>query len=419
MKSKITLLAFLVFYSMITIAQEPAKFGIEFSGFVKTDIFWDSRQTVSIRDGHFLLYPRNELLDPEGNDINAKSSFNILSIQTRLTGKITGPDALGAKTSGLIEGAFFGHSDGDINGFRLRHAFIKLNWPKTELLVGQYWHPMFITSSFPEVISFNTGAPFQPFSRNPQIRLTQQIWKFRLIGAVLSQIDFKDAGPPMVKGVPTASTAYLRNSAIPELSLRFEFSNRNEKRGCELLAGIGGDYKILTPTLVSDSGYKTDQTVSGYAAMFYTKWKSKPLTVKLEAVYGQLFYSLTMLGGYAVEDVSDAMKGYVDYKPVNTLSFWTDINTNGKKWQVGLFGGYTRNLGSDSKLLGPYYSRGSNIAYIYRISPRFIYNSGKFRFAPELEYTVAAYGKTGEKGMVENFKEVGNFRILLGVFYFF
>ena len=126
-----------------------------------------------------------------------------------------------------------------------------------------------------------------------------------------------------------------------------------------------------------------------------------------------------MLGGYAVEDISDAMKGYVDYKPINTLSFWTDINTNGKKWQVGLFGGYTRNLGSESKLIGPYYSRGSNIAYIYRVSPRFIYNSGKFRFAPELEYTVAAYGKTGEKGMVENSKEVGNFRVLIGVFYFF
>ena len=97
----------------------------------------------------------------------------MLSVQTRLVGKITGPDAFGAKTSGYIEAEFFGTSDADVNGFRLRHAYVKLNWTTTELLIGQFWHPMFITESFPEVVSFNTGAPFQPFNRSPQIRVTQ------------------------------------------------------------------------------------------------------------------------------------------------------------------------------------------------------------------------------------------------------
>ena len=64
-------------------------------------------------------------------DINAKSGFNILSIQSRLTGKITGPDAFGAKTSGQLEGEFFGTADSDVNGFRLRHAFVKLDWENT------------------------------------------------------------------------------------------------------------------------------------------------------------------------------------------------------------------------------------------------------------------------------------------------
>jgi hypothetical protein len=100
----------------------PPVFGISLSGFVKTDIFYDSRQTVSIREGHYLLYPKGPLLDPGGRDINARSSFNILSIQTRLAGRITGPDVLGAKTSAYIEAEFFGTSDADINGFRLRHG---------------------------------------------------------------------------------------------------------------------------------------------------------------------------------------------------------------------------------------------------------------------------------------------------------
>jgi hypothetical protein len=154
--------------------QKPSSsFGISFSGYVKTDIFYDSRQTVDIREGHFLLYPKGPLDDLDGRDINRRAGLNILSIQTRLAGKITGPDALGAKTSAYVEGEFFGVSDADTNGFRLRHAYLKLNWTSSALLIGQYWHPMFIVEDYPDVVSFNTGAPFQPFNRSPQIRYTR------------------------------------------------------------------------------------------------------------------------------------------------------------------------------------------------------------------------------------------------------
>jgi len=68
-----------------------------------------------------------------------------------------------------------------------------------------------------------------------------------------------------------------------------------------------------------------------------------------------------------------------------------------------------------------FYSRGSDIAYMYRISPRLIYNVGKFRIAPEIDYTVAAYGKVtnGTEAIPADLNPVGNFRILLGVYYFF
>ncbi|MBE3111850.1 MAG: hypothetical protein IMZ46_15320 [Acidobacteria bacterium] len=164
---------------------QPA-FGISISGFVKTDIFYDSRQTVSIREGHYLLFPKGPLLDPEGGDLNGRANFNILSVQTRLVGKITGPDALGAKTSACIEAEFFGTSDADVNGFRLRHGYLKLNWAKSELMVGQFWHPMFITESFPDVVSFDTGAPFQPFNRSPQVRYTRMFGKVSLVATALA-----------------------------------------------------------------------------------------------------------------------------------------------------------------------------------------------------------------------------------------
>jgi hypothetical protein len=113
MKKSLVILMFAIILPALSFAQDT-KFGIKFSGFVKTDIYWDSRQTISVREGQFLLYPANEKLDADGNDINAKANFNMLSIQTRLRGTITGPDALGAKTSGVIEGAFFGQTSGSV-----------------------------------------------------------------------------------------------------------------------------------------------------------------------------------------------------------------------------------------------------------------------------------------------------------------
>jgi len=415
--------------TLIGNAQDEKKFGIKFSGFVKTDIFFDSRQTWDARDGQFLLYPKNEFLDENGDDINAVSKFNMLSIQTRLKGAITGPDALGAKTSGLIEGAFFGNIGSDLNGFRLRHAFVKLDWEKTQLLVGQFWHPMFVTACFPGTVSFNTGTPFQPFSRNPQIRLTQKLGQFNIIGAVLTQTDFASTGPDGFK------TKYIINSGTPELNVRVEYKSDN------FLFGVGGNYKTLMPRLMIKNSYempeapvdivvKTNETVTGTSFFGYLKFKTEPITIKVYGISGQLMYSMVNLGGYAetefeqedyalTPDSITSKTTNIKYSPFSTASAWIDIHTNGKKWQFGLFGGYSQNLGSTDEIKGAVYGRGADIDYVYRISPRVIFNAGKFRIAPEIEYTVAAYGTPDSKGIVEDAKEVGNFRVLLGVFYFF
>ncbi|MCK9398946.1 MAG: hypothetical protein M0Q51_02980 [Bacteroidales bacterium] len=414
----------LAFLPLLIFSQDESMFGIKFNGFIKTDIIWDSRQTVDIREGHFLLYPKPESLDPDGNDINARASFNFLSIQTRLRGDIKGPDALGAKTSGAIEGEFFGMADSDINGFRLRHAYVKLNWKTTELMVGQFWHPMFITSCYPDVVSFNTGAPFLVFSRNPQIRLTQNIKGFRVILAALSQIDFKSTGPD------GPSTKYIRNSAIPSLSLNLEYSKKNAEQGKEFLIGVAGNYKRLIPMIKSDSGYKTTEGINSMSGMVYIKLGFPKVVIKAAGLYGQNMYDYTMLGGYAVKKYIDQAKGIVSYQNITTMSVWTEIMTTGKKMMGGIFLGYSNNAGAGTVVSGPYYSRGKDvngkgfpdddISYLYRIAPRFIYNAGKFRLAPEIEYTVAGYGTTSDMdGKVSDVKPVGNFRFLLGVYYFF
>ena len=432
-----------------TISQKPSVFGINFSGYVKTDIYFDSRQTVGLRESQFLLLPEAEKLDAEGKDINAKASYNFLSIQTRLAGTITGPDAIGAKTSGYIEGEFLGNINTAINSFRLRHAWVKLNWTKTELLIGQWWHPMFVPECAPATVSFNTGAPFVVFSRNPQIKLTQSFGKFKLSLTFLSQLDFVSDGPD------GTSPKYLRNSILPESDLQIWYITKNETKGTEFMIGSGINFQMLTPRISTNvtltpaydnvvnnivvhhdavsATYKTDTKTWSLAYNLYTKLKLKRVTLKLGGEYGGDNNAYTMLGGYAVKSVTDGAKNSVDYANIRSFAAWTEFHTNAQRWQPGLFLGYTKNLGTGEPdfsssnqmgikpvvVTGPYYARGSNIDYAYRISPRLVFNTNKLRLAAEVEYTAAAYGKTNEKGFVYNAKEVANLRLLLGVYYFF
>jgi|WetSurMetagenome_2_1015567.scaffolds.fasta_scaffold25342_2 hypothetical protein len=391
---------------------KESKWGISFSGFVKSDFIFDSRQTVNAREGHFLFFPQPELLDKNNADINAKANFNILSIQTRINGKITGPDALGAKTFAMIEGEFFGTSDADINGFRLRHATVNFDWVKTSLMAGQYWHPMFVTDVFPGTVSFNTGSPFQPFTRNPQIRLTQKLSKeFAMIIAAYSERDFQDYGPA------GQSSAYLRNSVIPGFHLQFQYKSD------KLIFGAGGDYKILTPRIVTTKNVVTNEKVNSFAVEGYTKINVEPLTIKLEAVWGKNLANMFMLGGYAVKSI-DTVNGFETYSPINIFSVWGDIS-GGKEIEIGIFGGYSKNLGADDNLYNSssqyFYSRGYNIDGLFRLSPRVLFNAGKTRIAAELEYTSVMYGTPNayNKGKVEDTKTISNVRGLLAFYYFF
>lgn len=408
MKRIFGLILFLAMIFIQTKAQDTnSGFGIKFNGFVKTDMFYDSRQTVSAREGHFLLYPTPEVFDKNGEDINAKGSLNILSIQSRLTGNIYGPNAFGAKTSGQIEAEFFGTVDGDINGFRLRHAFAKLAWEKVDLLIGQTWHPMFVAEMYPNVISFNTGVPFQPFARNPQIRLSYKINDVKLIFTALSQRDFQSNGPTGF------SSSYLRNSIIPNINAQLQYISER------LFWGGGIDYKKLTPRLVTTQDVKTDASISTISVMGYLKLSLTPVTIKFQGILGSNLTELFQLGGYAVKSVN-AADGTEEYTPLKSLTAWGEIST-GNEIEYGIFFGYSKSLGADDNIAGSYYGRGINIDNVLRISPRIQFNSNKNRIGIELEYTSAGYGVPNDlnKGKVENIKTTSNLRLLTAFYYFF
>ena len=386
------------------VSTEP-KYGITFSGFVKTDVFYDSRQSsasTGIREGFFYLFPDNVLMDANNNDLNANPSFHILSIQSRLKGDITAPDVFGAKTSGVIEGEFFGTSDGDINGFRLRHSFMKLDWAKTSLVVGQTWHPMFPAECFPGTISFNTGVPFTPFSRNPQIKLTKKLGNASITLDAYAQRDFASSGPD------GTSSKYLRNSTMPGIDVQLK-----APVGESFVAWAGVDYKVLRPEIKTTANIETSTTIPSLAAYATMKIKTKPVNVSLMAVYAQNGSDFMMIGGYAVSGVSDSATMVKTYTNISTSNVWMDLATNGKNVSFGLFTGYSKNMGADELISGAVYGRGSNIDHLFRVSPRLSVTRSKVVFAAEVENTIAAYGTMQTDGKVINTSNVSNIRVLL------
>jgi hypothetical protein len=390
-------------------AEEEKTFSLRITGFVKSDYWLDSRSVVAAREDLFLLYPANVLTDTDGKDINSDPVFNFSAITSRIAAVIEGPDAFGATVTGLIEADFSGVTNTDINGFRLRHAYMKLQWERLGLLLGQWWHPMFGIEVIPTVVSLNTGAPFQPFIRNPQATMTYNTGNSRWLFSMIAQRDNASDGP---RG---ASPDYIRDALLPNVHLQYTRTNGN------VTTGLAADYKVIRPRrFVIDDIYQiqyTSETLNTFAFMAYARYRYQKFDIKGKAIYGQNMSEHLMLGGYAESQV-DPKCGAVTYTPLNNMSLWGNI-LYGDRIVAGFFAGYAKNFGASDEVMGNYFGRGENIAYLYRVAPSVTFNSGSIALCTELEYTAAAYGIPDARGRVKNHSEVGNLRLLFTALYFF
>lgn len=408
MKNYLILFSFLALFLVpnTSDAQEDEKLSVKISGHIWAESIFDTRQTVTAREGDVLLYPANEVLDANGEDINAKANFNMLNIHSRARLNITAPSFLNAKVSGLLEGDFVGSANDKIGLFRLRHAMVKLNWEKSELLAGQYWHPMFTTDVYPMVVSWGAALPYFPLGRSAQLRYSYSTTansKFSV--AASTQLDFKSTGPN------GPSTDYIRNSAMPELNATYVLGLKSN-----FLIGANVGYKTLKPQLsyvVGTSTYKSEESIGSYHLNLFSKIKMDKAAIRLGALYGQNLYDFVMLGGYGVSGINS--KGEAEYTNFTTGSLWFDVDSGliGEKTTLGIFAGYTKNYGADDPITGAVYARGTDIDFSYRISPRIIYGNGLVRFRVEMVYDTAAYGTANaDYTKVQNTNNISNMRFV-------
>jgi len=404
---------------------------VKFGGFVRAEYYYDSRETVGAVDDLFGFFPENEKKNTvgDGEDQNAVSRQNLSTQSTRFNALFSGPDAFKAKSSAFFEYDFTGGaatqaSTGATNavGLRLRHAWAKLAWNKTEVLVGKTWNPLGETI-FPSVVGLNTGIPFRPFGRGEQIRFTYKPTSaINVLAAAVFQTEHKSfvyTDGTLTAGASNAND--IRTNPIPDFHLQLHY------KGKSLFAGIVSEYKVVRPatqTTGTSGTFNTDETVSSYALGAFADFKHKKLNLKGSVLYGQNLSELFQQGGYAVKSFN-ATTGARTYTASNSVSLWANA-TYGTTVVAGLFGGYQKNLGFNDNLTTAggattFLGRWQNVDHIYRIAPSLTYNTGRWKFQGELDYNVAAYGTVdnANKGKVKDANELSGVRGLLATTFSF
>lgn len=374
-------------------------------GFVRNDLYFNSRQNSEALDGLFNMIPRPIELNTAGVDKYDVPNSQMLSISTRLGIDFIGTQILGAKSTAKIECDFAGVSS-TYYIVRLRQAFLKLNWNKTELLVGQTWHPMFANLQ-PITPALSVATPFQPFNRSPQIRLTQKVGdKLSMLASASYQMQYMNQGPV------GPSVSYMKTGLLPSLHIGMDYKTKN------IVAGFGLDGKSLNINNVRfNSG----------AAVVYAGFTNKKFQVRAKTVLGQNMCDYLMVGGYGLS--KDATDSKADYTNFTSTTSWLSV-AYGSKVQVGIYGGFLENLGSRKELLltsgkvtaygnGNYDAAQLLLSKLYRIAPHITYNLPNFRLGFEYELTNATYGTIQTNGKVINPYDVNNHRALATISYIF
>lgn len=407
-KKNIFAAAALILLSSGAMAQKK-NFSYKFYGQLRTDLFYNSRANSETVDGLFYMYPKDILPDADGNDLNSYANGNFYTLYSRMGVDVNGPELNNGKikTSAKLEVDFRG-SGTSYTFLRLRHVYFNLDWGKSALLVGQTWHPLYGDVS-PDILNLNMGAPFQPFSRAPQIRYRYTTTNFVVTAAALWQSQYLSVGP--ANNIPgTTSTQksqnFIKNSCVPEFYLGVDY----KKLG--LIAGAGVHVASITPrtqSQVGDDIFKVNERVTGVSAEAHVKYVKDNLSVAAKTVLGSNLTQTSTVGGYGVTS-TDSRTGRQEYSPTRTSHSWVNM-VYGNKLRLGVFGGYLKNLGSKDNVSG-LIGTGTNVDQITTATAEMTYNIPNWKFGLEYSWTGAWYGDNDSKGKVVDTHLVKNNRIV-------
>jgi hypothetical protein len=425
-----------VTYPLVHHALPRGERSFYFSGYIKAEPIWDSWQVRSAAQDTFLVFPEDPVLDRCKRNINHKGRFQMTDIETTIRAEIKGPSFYGAQTHGVMSCDF---RAGDLNNvigfFRVVQGFMLMEWQDKALLMGQFWHPVFPADykCYPMTISYNYGLPIDPYTYDSQIRFTKQFDNISMVFSLLSHNQRRYSGPDMTLPVPEPvnSTLYPRNAIMPNFNLLIVAALKEHRLGWCF------DAVRIVPRIKTTKNVKTRESIMSFLAMLFLVLDiDNLLTIKLKGIWAQNGSGYVMMSGYAVKCV-EPLTDQRTYANLQCVSTWMDLNfKNVMPFEPGLFFGFTKNLGADTRIIPnigtettiytpggrpPYYSVGSRarVDYILRFSPRLRYYARPFMIGAELEFTRALWGDNDDWGRVVNTTPANNTRLLIGAYFFF
>ena len=210
------------------------------------------------------------------------------------------------------------------------------------------------------------------------------------------------------------SNKYIKNSLVPEFYFGADYKSNN------LIVGAGVDFLSLVPrtqATVGENVYKVSERISTLSCEVHVKYTTPMWYFAAKSVLGSNLTQVSMLGGYGVKSV-DEVTGEQTYSPNRNSSSWVNV-VYGKKWKVGVFGGYMKNLGT-TDAVSKMYGTGTNVDELLSGSVELTYNLPHWKIGVEYNHTVAKYGDLDKtNGKIVNTHGVGNNRFVASVLYMF
>lgn len=388
-----------------TTTQNDNRFQFKLYGFVRNDFTYDSRKTLASVGELFNFIPYDKKNNTNGQDLNAVPSTRWLSVASRLGFDIASPQYGNFRFTAKIEADFCG-SGTVMPVFRLRQANVALNWQHHQIIAGQTWHPM-TGDMLPNIVSLNTGAPFNPFSRAPLIRYNAFInSNITISAAAIYQLQYSSPGPA------GNSTKYQVFGGLPEFYIGATAKGKGWK------TGIGAEYMAIRP-FETYNDQLINTMAHSFSGQIFAEYTGSGFEAKIKSVLGQNLGHLLMMSGYGAYGMKNNDPNTIRFSPLTQSSSWVTLayKTNNKTNNIRatLFGGYMKNLGASQQLIPDMvYVRGfENIDQMFRISPSVQYSYKGLNIGLEYEYTGVFYGDIKPDYSVLPTHLIGNHRAYL------
>jgi hypothetical protein len=365
-------------------------------GFIEADHIYDSTQSFSDVAGNGQVQrpnpgplPANPAAPTRYAGEHGRLMFGVRN--SRLGFRMKAPEVGGVRTSAQMELDLLGNQPGNPPAvtessfftnpaMRVRHAFMKIETPIVDVLIGQYWHLFGWQSVYhPNTVEIQ-GVPGQIYGRTPQIRLSKTLkmgqFHLELAGALMRPPQRDSEVPEMQGGIRFShdgfnglTTAGATGTSIMPISL-----------------AVTGDWRRFslqdfspTPTHTVDKSMTAiaiDAFIPVVPATKDKKGNSLSLNGEFVTGYGIADLYTGFAGGLTNPTIPNGTAGVANptYTPnvdPNMVVFGPDGTLHGIQWTSYLMGVQYYLPGSDAK-----YWVSANYSHTQSANaPRFVRNN--------------------------------------------